>query len=220
MSSPACSPRTPRGVPVSVSARAEHRQLVAGALAVQTLLVAWVAGARPAALAIMLAGAAAALFAWEWRGRVPHLDAVVATCAFGGLGMALALAWRGPAAHAHHAMHAGAVFAPDLRALGAMLAVCVPACLWTCSPVCGGSRARRALAHLGVTAGMVGGMMAGALLAPVFAAVAGPPAGMHLAMVLGMSAGTAAALPAVTLLDRAPRGHDPTPTRPEAAWQG
>jgi hypothetical protein len=208
-------------VPAAVHGRVAHRYLVAGAVAVQTLLVAWAAGARPAAVIAVLAGAAAALFAWERRGRVPHLDVVVATCAFGGLGMALALAWRGPAAHAHHAMDVGALPAPDLRMLGAMLAVCVPACLWTCAPVCAGGWARRALGHLGVTAGMVAGMMAGAVLAPVFSPVAGAPAGMHLAMVMGMAAGTAAALPAVSLLGRAARGHHQLPpTRPEAAWQG
>ncbi|HEV7586880.1 MAG TPA: hypothetical protein VGO40_02025 [Longimicrobium sp.] len=185
----------------------------------QSAALVWLAGAGAAAGAVMAVAAVACGFAWERRGRVPHADFVVAACAFGGLGMAMADAFASPAAHAGAGMaHAHAEFVSWPIPAAAMLAVCVPACLWTCAPLCGGGPLRRSLAHGAVALGMLGGMAAaGVVLAPALAPMVGAVGGMHVAMVLGMAAGTAAVLPLTPLLDRrAGRIAHPHPS--EAAW--
>ncbi len=150
------------------------------------------AGAVPLAAAAALACA----LGWDRRARLARADLLIATAAFGGLGMIVG-GWlfRVPAAHAEGMTHAASAPAAWSAATGVMLLTCAAACRWTCAPLCRGGRARRAAAHLLASAAMVGGMAAaGALLSP-------PAAAMHLVMVAGMTAGMAAALPAVRFLD-------------------
>jgi hypothetical protein len=217
---PPLSTRAASGCPPSAHAsrRSLDSLLIAAAVTAQGAALAWTAASGGAgALVLPAAAAALCVLAWEARGRVPHLDLVVAAAAFGGLGMVAATA-AGMGGHAAHgAMAHGSPAAHGYGgAVVGMLLVCVPACAWRCAPLGGGGLARRALALLVSTAGMLAGMAAGGWLAgPRLAALLGPAAGMHVAMVVGMAAGTAAAIPAAALLGRAPR-HTPQPQ--EAAW--
>lgn len=208
----------------SVCAPVIHRPSTGWRLPVLAVLaqgaaLVWLAGSGAAVGAVMAVVAAACGFAWQRRELVPHADFVVAACAFGGLGMALAYAFASPAARAGAGMmHAHAQPVSWPVPVVAMLGVCVPACLWTCAPLCRGGALRRSLAHGTVALGMLGGMAAaGAVLAPALAPLAGAAGGMHLAMVLGMAAGTAAALPVARLLDRR-AGRAAHPHISEAAW--
>lgn len=185
------------GCPMDVRPAAPGTALVAAAVLAQGAVLAW-RGAAAAVVPLTVVAAALCSLAWEWRGRIAHLDVVVATFAFGGGGM-LAGTWlAGATSPPMHAGMAHAAAAPGtwVAAPAVMLLACAAACRWSCAPLCGGSRVRRVAAHLLAAAGMVGGMAAGgALLAPALAPLAGPVAGMHLAMVLGMSGGVAAVLP-------------------------
>ncbi|HET7230196.1 MAG TPA: hypothetical protein VFJ16_09350, partial [Longimicrobium sp.] len=180
--------------------------------------LAWLSQRNAAAIVagIALAGACAA--AWTRRERVPHADVLVATVAFGGLGMmggewiarAVTSAPLHPVGTAHGAIHGAPAATSWLIATGVMLLTCAAACRWACAPLCRGGWARRMLAHSTLAVGMVGGMMAAAaVLSPALVAVLGAAAGMHAAMVLGMGGGVAIALPAVAVLDT----RRPTPTR-------
>jgi hypothetical protein len=196
------APDLPRACPAARrrddAASSRGAAMVAAAVLAQGAALAWLGGAGAAAV---LAGAVAAglcAVAWERRGRVAHLDVLVATVAFGGWGMLLGeWAARALAPPAMHGMaHAHAAPAAGLAATGVMLLTCAAACRWSCAPLCRGGWMRRGAAHLLAAAGMVGGMAAAAsLLAPH------SPAGMHLAMVAGMAIGMAAALPFISLLD-------------------
>jgi hypothetical protein len=181
--------------------------LVAGAVLAQGAMLA--RGAPPGFAGLALTAVAAVLcaIAWGWRGRVPHLDFVVAATAFGGLGMAAAAMFGVDGGHGAHGMaHGGGASHGYGGAVVGMLVVCVPACAWRCDPLSGGGFARQALALAIATAGMLAGMAAGGWAAgPWLAGPLGAAAGMHVAMVVGMAVGTAASLPAVALLERASR---------------
>jgi len=169
-------------------------------------------GGWPVAVGAGLALLCAA--AWAHRRRLGRADVLIATAAFGGLGM-MAGEWiaRAVAPPAHHggmhhgAMHAAPSAASWVVAAGVMLLTCTVACRWTCAPLCRGRWARRLLAHALAAGGMVGGMAAAdALLTPLLVRILGAAAGMHTAMVLGMTVGVAAALPVVAWVGtRAPR---------------
>jgi hypothetical protein len=153
---------------------------------------------------MVAAGVAACALAVAWlcRGRVAHLDALVATAAVGGLAMLAGAYVQGEAAHPH-AMHAAVSRASSLGTV-LMLAACAGACRWTCAPLCGGRWPQRTVAHVLAAAGMVAGMAAGRAVP----ASGGTAAGAHLAMVLGMTLGLAAVLPVVRWMD----GHARLPT--------
>lgn len=177
--------------------------VIAAAVLAQALALAWLAGAGAEAVPPGVAAAGLCSLAWRRRARLPHLDVVIATAAFGGLGM-MAGEWiaRGVASPAHGASHGGASPGAWIAATAVMLITCAGACRWSCAPLCSGGRMRRVMAHVAVAGGMLGGMeMAAAILAAPLATVVGPAAGMHLAMVLGMTAGVAAVLPLIAMTD-------------------
>ncbi|HEX8830695.1 MAG TPA: hypothetical protein VF705_05980, partial [Longimicrobium sp.] len=214
----------PPGVPSSACETAAHADAaglaarrappgatlaMAVAVLAQGAALAWLGRGDAAAIlaGVALAGVCAA--AWTVRRRVRHADVLVATLAFGGLGM-MAGEWIARAAGsapvhrvgmAHGAIHGAPTAASWLVSTGVMLLTCAAACRWTCAPLCHGGWGRRMLAHSTLAAGMVGGMAAAAaLVAPLLVGVLGAAAGMHATMVLGMGGGVAAALPAVAVL--------------------
>jgi len=203
------------GVDAGATARAARlpsRGAIAAAAGVlaQVLALAWMGGAGVGTRTIVLAAALAlaAAFAWERRARVRHADVVIATIAFGGLGMMagdwIARAATHPATHQGAAMHHAPASSPLAWAMaaGVMLLTCAGACRWSCAPLRIGGWRRRTAAHLLSAAAMAGGMMAGdALLSLALAHALGATAGAHAAMVLGMAMGVAAALPLVPRID-------------------
>ncbi len=164
---------------------------------------------RPRATAIAIAAAVGALAcaaAWR-RGRLPHLDTLLATGAFGGVAM-LAGGWLErvlvppPAAHAMHHPPAHAHAAIWSLSTALMLTVCLPFCVWVCRRAChAGSRPGRLASHAGVCVAMLGGMLLGGRIgSPWLAGALGPAAAAHLAMLGGMVGGTAVALLALGIL--------------------
>lgn len=201
------------GVPRLPSAAARNPSpgaaVIAAAVLAQGVALVWSGGAHLAALPLAALAAALCALAWTRRARFARLDVVLATVAFGGLGM-MAGSWVSGGLHAPmHGMgtaHDSAAPAAWSAATGVMLLACAAGCRWSCAPLCRGGWMRRVLAHLVASAGMVGGMAAaGARVAPAFAPFAGAAAGMHLAMLLGMTGGIAATLPFAALLDRVER---------------
>ena len=186
--------------------------VAAGVLA-QGIALAWLGGAGVAAIVVTAPIAGVCATAWTQRRRARHADVLIATVAFGGLGMMVG-EWMArvavhPAMH-HSAMHGAGMShgAPPIAswsvATGVMLVACAAACRWSCAPLCRGGWRRRTLAHLLAAAAMVGGMAAAdALLSPAFASLLGAAVGMHGAMVVGMTAGVALALPLVARLEGA-----------------
>ena len=189
---------------------------VAAAVLAQAVALAWLTDAGAGAVPAGVAAAGTCSLAWRHRARMAHLDVVVATAAFGGLGT-MAGEWivRG-AASTHGGGMAHGPAAPDdwIVATGVMLLTCIVACRWSCAPLCRGGWVRRTAAHAIAAGAMLAGMaVAGAVLAPPLGPVLGAAAGMHLAMVLGMAAGVAASLPLIGVMDSRPPvpGHDPAP---------
>lgn len=217
------SPVLPSGIPArgeracggdALPGASERGQTFAGSAAVaaavlaQAVALAWLADAGGAVPAGVLA-AGACSFAWHRRAHLAHVDVVIATAAFGGLGM-MAGEWiaRSVSATAHHAGMAHGPGAPGawMVAAAVMLLTCAAACRWTCAPLCRGGWRRRTAAHVLAAGGMLAGMAAaGAVLAAPLGSVLGAAAGAHLAMVLGMTAGVAAVLPLIGMMDPRPR---------------
>lgn len=195
-----------RGAPSSASSHGPPNvgaAVIAAAVLAQALALAWLAGAGAEALPPGVAAAGLCSLAWRRRARLPRLDVVIATAAFGGLGM-MAGEWvaRGIASPAHGVSHGGASPGAWIAATTVMLLTCAGACRWSCAPLCHGGWRRRMMAHLIAAGGMLGGMhAAGAVVAAPLASIAGAAAGMHLAMVLGMAGGVAAVLPLIAMVD-------------------
>ncbi|HEU4556622.1 MAG TPA: hypothetical protein VFS20_02190 [Longimicrobium sp.] len=182
---------------------------VAAAVLAQASALAWLADAGGGIVPAGVAAAGACSFAWRRRARLAHADVVIATAAFGGLGM-MAGEWvaRSGSATAHHAGMAHGPPAPGawITASAVMLLTCAAACRWSCAPLCHGGWMRTTAAHGIAAGGMLAGMAAaGAVLATPLGSVLGAAAGVHLAMVLGMTAGVAAVLPLIGMMDPKPR---------------
>ncbi|HET7464893.1 MAG TPA: hypothetical protein VFJ82_26860 [Longimicrobium sp.] len=180
------------------------------AVLAQGLALSWPDAPGVTAIVASCALALACAGAWTRRGHIRHADVLLATVAFGGLGM-LAGEWiarsagRPPLHHAgmpHAAPHTAQSPLVWVVTTAVMLLACAAACRWSCAPLCNGGWRRRVAAHLSVAAAMIGGMaIGGALLGPVPASLLGVDAAMHVGMVLGMTGGVAGALPLIARLD-------------------
>jgi hypothetical protein len=188
---------------------------VAAAIVAQGAALTVVHRAGAAAVLIATVIAAACAVAWTQRSRVRHADVVIATAAFGGLGMRIggwitcatskegvhhgmmirgSISRLAPLGETHHGtMHCAQTAASPFVAAGVMVLACVAACEWTCAPLCRGGWMRRLVMHAVVAAAMLAGMWAADALLSHVVEAPGAPA-MHAAMVLGMAVGAAAAL--------------------------
>jgi hypothetical protein len=184
----------------------------------QGVALAWAAGEGVAAIAVSALVAGVCAVAWMRR-LGGHADVLIASVAFGGLGMMIGEwiaraathpAMDHPTTHGAGTSHGPPSMASWMIVTGVMLITCAAACRWSCAPLCRGGWRRRTIAHLLAAAAMVGGMAAAdALLSTPFASLLGAAAGMHVAMVLGMAAGVALVLPLVARLEDGPSAATP-----------
>jgi hypothetical protein len=133
------------------------------------------------ALALPLAASHVVVRWWRWL----HVMTIVG--AIGGLGMLAGalIDAHGSALPPCH-VHGGALVT---WMNGAMLAGCIPACVWL-SPDC--RSVRSWLGHAGCFVGMMVGMyLGGRWLTPIMDAMVTTPATHHIAMLLGMMLGAA-----------------------------